>query len=405
MLLRARWYHAQDGSIVEQTLEAASVSALEQQLRERGEVVLGMQAVSGAASPRGPATWRGLRGLDAASWCTELRVLLHSGMTVVEAIDTMLAQSLAAGTDSASSRVIAALAGSLQQGQSLSVAMERQAAFPAVLLAGVTAGERSGALMEALDEYLRFHTLIDRLRRQVTSAAIYPALVLGIGALICTFLLLFVMPRFAAIYADMPQAASGLTAALLSVSRFLATHTAGVALLLAGLVGMGIWAWRSGAVGSALHALSEAIPGIRTRVDEYRKAQLFQSLALMFRGGYTLDEGMQRCAAMGLGPRLTEAVEAARNQVMAGVAPAEALSHAGLLDEVSVRLIRVGERAGNFDRVLSTIAERHAQRFGTTVERVTRLAEPLLLLFVALAVGTLVVLLYIPVFDMAGSVR
>ena len=102
---------------------------------------------------------------------------------------------------------------------------------------------------------------------------------------------------------------------------------------------------------------------------------------------------------------MTEAVEAARNQVMAGVAPAEALSHAGLLDEVSVRLIRVGERAGNFDRVLSTIAERHAQRFGTTVERVTRLAEPLLLLFVALAVGTLVVLLYIPVFDMAGSVR
>jgi general secretion pathway protein F len=203
----------------------------------------------------------------------------------------------------------------------------------------------------------------------------------------------------------MPQPASALTAAVLSLSRFLSTQTSLVVVTLVSLATVGTWWWRSGRLARFALAVSESTPAIRARTDEFRRTKLFQALALMIRGGYTLDDAMARCTQLGLGRRMSNAIESARRQVLAGVAPADAFSAAQLLDEVSLRLMRVGERSGHFDRVLTTIAERHAQRFGTTVERVTRIAEPLMLLLVALAVGTLVVLMYIPVFDIAGSVR
>jgi general secretion pathway protein F len=65
----------------------------------------------------------------------------------------------------------------------------------------------------------------------------------------------------------------------------------------------------------------------------------------------------------------------------------------------------VGERSGSFDAVLQTIADRHAQAFGVFVERATRVLEPLLLLIVALVVGGIVVMMYMPIFDIAGGIR
>jgi general secretion pathway protein F len=82
-----------------------------------------------------------------------------------------------------------------------------------------------------------------------------------------------------------------------------------------------------------------------------------------------------------------------------------AFTDAGLTDTVTQRLLAVGERTGNFDRVLQTIAQRHAGNFTTFIERSTRIVEPLLLLTVALVVGGIVVMMYMPVFDIASSIH
>jgi general secretion pathway protein F len=82
-----------------------------------------------------------------------------------------------------------------------------------------------------------------------------------------------------------------------------------------------------------------------------------------------------------------------------------AFADASLTDSVTQRLLAVGERTGNFDRVLQTIAERHSANFTTFVERATRIIEPVLLLLVALVVGGIVVMMYMPVFDIASSIQ
>lgn len=337
--------------------------------------------------------------LDVAWWCRELRTLLAAGMTIVEAVETLGAQDLGA----ARARVHEELSHSLAQGLPLSAAMERIDAFPPVLIAGVRASERTSGLIEALDDYVRYHELLDGLRRKVISAAIYPSLVIGLGALITCFLLLFVIPRFSKMYGDVKGSVSWSTQALVQLSQAMNSHGAYVFAGL-GVAAAGIALWiKSGLATRHLSELVLRIEPLERRINEFRLAKLYHSLALMFRGGYTLDEALMRCQTLRLGRRMSRDLEIAAAALRNGRRVSGAF--ANLTDAVTGRLLLVGERTGNFETVLQSIADRHAANFTTFVERVTKVVEPLLLLFVALVVGGIVVLMYMPVFDIASSLR
>lgn len=413
MQFRVRIFEPGDGSIREELVEAASRAALDERFGAGPGVLLSAEragrgggdtrAATGAAAPGGAGPRSG-GGLDIAWWCRELRTLLVAGMTVVEAIETLHAQA-AAAQGGGRAQVHGALLERLREGQALSVALQAAGGFPPVLIAGVKASERTSNLVEALDDFLHYHAMLETLRKQVVAAAIYPAVVIGLGTLITLFLLLFVVPRFAQIYSGMHGGAGAITALLLGLSRLLAGHGRLVVLALAGAAALLVLAWRSGAIARAARALAAAIGPLQRQIDEFRLAKLYHSLALMFRGGYALDDALRQCARLGLGPGIAERVLAAQAALERGQRVSAALGDAGLTDTVTRRLLAVGERSGNFDRVLQTIAERHALNFSTFVERATRVVEPLLLLIVALLVGGLVVMMYMPIFDIATSLQ
>lgn len=370
----------------------------------------GWRAAGGAtaAISRWMSRWRAGPQFEVAWWCHELRTLLLAGMTVVEAIETMRASSGSAAAGAAErlrlevqQRILVAL----QQGQALSQALSPADGFPPVLVAGVRAGERSGALVDALDEYLRYEEMLGRLRRQVVSASIYPLLVVGLGLLISGFLLLFVVPRFSKMYADLRGTTSVSTRILIALSKTLSEHPLFVAAAIAVVLAAVVEAWRRGWGARALSWLIEHVDWLQRRAEEFRRAKLYHSLALMFRGGYTVDDALAQCRALSLGGGMDRRVDQARAALMRGQPVATAFQDAGLADIVGMRLLRVGERSGNFDRVLQTVADRHALNFSTFVERATKIVEPALLLLVATIVGGIVILMYMPIFDIAGSIR
>jgi len=396
-----RWFDPELSSIREDVVDvpepARLAEATAQRVERSGGVVLSTQPVRTAQR----RVIRGEAALDVGWWCRELRTLISAGMTVVEALETVNAQALGQARARANSELVT----KLHEGKALSVAMREVGAFPAVLVAGVTASERTSGLVEALDEYLRYDEMLQKLRKQVISAAIYPAVVVALGALIVLVLLLFVVPRFSQMYHDLRGSVSTTTKILVSLSRALSEHGAFIGLCAAAIVGALVFAWHRGVIQSAFTALARRIGPLQRQLDQYRLAKLYQSLALMFRGGYPLDEALAQCAALGLGNRMDSGIRSAGASLARGVRVSEALGDAGLTDTVAARLLAVGERTGNFDRVLQTIAERHAGRFTTFVERATRIVEPILLLLVALVVGGIVIMMYMPVFDIASSLN
>lgn len=393
MQFHVRYVRAGAGMVVEEMAEASSEAELRTRLSDAGSVLLQVKAAASVKPARRQA-------FDVAWWCRELRTLLLAGMTAVEAIDTLAANR----QDPVRDAVHQSLLKSLREGQSLSKAMTTAGAFPEVLVASVTASERTSTLPSALEDYLRYEQLLARLKGQAISAAIYPAVVIGLGAVIAMFLLVFVIPRFSKMYIDFHGTVSTATQLILAISRALTHYLPVVVAGLVGIVALAAVAWRNGWLMRVGAEVVEQVPPLRRQWDHFRLAKLYQSLALTIKGGYTLDEALQVCQGLELGVRLNEGVRVARREIARGKTASGAFAIATLTDPITERLLAVGERTGAFDGVLQTVADRHASAFETFVERATRVVEPLLLLGVALVVGGIIVMMYMPIFDIASGI-
>lgn len=389
------------GQVRTVVINADSVEHAKTLIKQQGYGVLSARALTVSEATVAP-----LGSSDLAWWCQELKTLLNAGMTVVEALDTLQAQGQQSSKGRAARhRLQAGLISRLQQGESLSQAMEAVGGFPAVLRASVQAAERTRSLGDALQDYLAYHEVIERLRRRVISASVYPAMVCGVGVLVIGFLLLVVMPRFAGVLSDSPSAGVGASGWLLSLSDWLAGHAVWV-VAVAALAG---WALLALAKGGLLLrwtlVAAGQVPWVARALWNFEMAKLYQSLTVLFRGGFPIEQAVRLCQQAADAPDLAHRLERCQTSLLQGQGVAQALADAGLTDEVSLRLLGVGERSGAFDTVLQVIAERHAQAFSDFIDRLMRVVEPALLLLVASAVGGVVILMYLPIFDIATGLQ
>lgn len=394
---KVRLLNSGSGAVAEETLEALSAAELRRSLLLEGRTPLSIRPVSNLRWQ-----WRRQAPPSFALFCRELRTLIQAGMTVVEAVDTLSAKERQSGRTSS---VAAQVLQHLEQGKALSQALQAMPGAPSVLVAAVRAGERTSDLAAALDDYLRFDTLITQLRRKVVSAAIYPALVTALGVGISVFLLLVVMPNFARMYEQVRGEASGSVGWMIGLSLWVREHQ-GMAILGVLLLALAVAAWvLSGKASVQLMAVAQRWAWVRHRVEDFQLAMMYQALALMLKGGYPMTEALRVASRSALDPRLAQSLERALTQIEQGRPVAQSLVAERLCDEVGRRLMAAAERNGDFHLAADVVSRLHGERFELFVERVTRIAEPVLLMAVALLVGGIVVMMYLPVFDMATRLR
>lgn len=383
--------------VTETELEAVSEMALRSALLDQGMTPLAIRKVW-----QWPVPWRRAKPPAYALFCRELRTLIQAGMTVVEAVDTLSAREHLEGKGA---QLPAQLLTHLQQGKSLSVALTAMPAAPTVLVAAVRAGERTSDLAQALDDYLRFDEMITKLQRKVTSAAIYPALVTALGVGISLFLLLVVMPNFARMYEQVRGGAQGMSGAMIALSLWVSEHQV-AALAVAAVLIMLFIAWLgSGAARRQTLALLQRLNWVRSKVVDFQLAMMYQALALMLKGGYPMTDALRVASRSALDARLSRALDQALARIEQGGPVAQSLVDQGLCDEIGRRLMAAAERNGDFYLAADVVSRMHGERFELFVERMTRIVEPVLLMAVALLVGTIVVMMYLPVFDMATRLR
>lgn len=399
---RVRHMRLGDTAVTQSTLVASSEEALRQELLAQGQTVLSLQRIRETTQLLRTGLGRRPKGPSFALFCRELRTLIEAGMTVVEAADTLSARERLEGVRGS---LAASLLEKLQHGMSLSNAMNELPGAPAVLIAAVRAGERTSNLAEALDDYLRFDTLVAQLKKKVISAAIYPALVTTIGLSISLFLLLVVMPNFATMYENLRGSSDGTIAFTIQMSRFLGSHRLGVFVALSVFVlALAFWI-TSGLAKAHIARLAMATPWLRAKIEDFQLAMMYQALALLLKGGYPMTSAMQVAGQSALSPQLKTSLERALVVIEQGGLVSQALSQQALCDEVGRRLMSAAERNGNFHIATQVVSRLHGERFELFVERVTRIVEPILLLTVALVVGGIVIMMYLPVFDMATQLR
>jgi general secretion pathway protein F len=396
MQFHIRAFDPASGSIVERRQEGEDREGVQASLEREGLTVLSLSAAERTRSVRR------LQRFDAVLFCEELRTLLSSGMSLVEAIDTLCSK----GTGDNKHAILRDLHQRLLDGKQLSSALElNKFPFSPLLVASIRASERSSRIEVALDEYINYETMGRELGRKLISAAIYPSLVVGFGAAVSMFMIAYVVPRFARVYDDYTHALSLPTAILLKLGVFCSDHFVEIALSWLVLLGGLVVLYRNGKLKSiALRILSKSKTA-RYYLRLYQLARIYQTLSMLLRGGYTLSDAIPLAQNLAFDDQLRERIGLSRERILEGRRLSAALADNGLTDTVTERLLQVGERSGSLAKVMDVIAQNSRQEFTLFLERATRLAEPILLMVVAIMIGLIIVMMYMPIFDLAGGLQ
>lgn len=386
-----------DAAVVTMTVDAADAHAARDEAASRGYKVLSARVRRGALNLR--VLFR--KRFDVALFSQELLSLLEAGLSLVEAIDTLAEK--AHGNDS--NDVLLKIRQALFEGQPLSHGLQQfPLTFPALYVAAIKASEKTGNMAETLERYVAYQKQLETVRKKLVSASIYPLLLMIVGMVVVLFLMGYVVPKFAHIYSDMGGDLPLLSRWLLYWGELMQAH--GLAALGALAVFVCGAAYLLSLPATRAWGMRQVwrIPGVGEHMRVYQLARFYRTVGMLLRGGTPLVTALDMVGGL-LQPALRAQLAAAAAVIREGSGISQSLASRGLTTAVSLRMLRVGERTGALDEMMERIAAFHDEDTARWVEWFTRLFEPLLMAFIGIIIGMVVVLMYLPVFELAGGIQ
>lgn len=384
--------------------EAPSREAACAAAQAQGLAVLSSRSLAGKAGPGedsrdAAGLFGGSRNFPLTLFSRELLALQNAGLPLLESIETLGEKE----QSPAVRRIIDGISARLKSGKALSLALgDFPQAFPPLYVASIRASEHSGAIPDALRRFIAYQEQVDTVRKKVTSAMIYPTLLLAAGGLVVVFLMGYVVPRFSRIYSDRITDMPWLSRLLLEWGRLL-DDNGWVAMLVLALALAAAWhAASRSELRTLLVALLQRIPAVGSQLHLYQLTRLYRTLGMLLRGGLSISAALELVPGL-LTADLRQRLEAAATQIREGQPLSLALTQQGLATTVAARLLHVGERTGQMHEMLDNIASFHEDEIARRVDMFTRTFEPALMMAIGLAIGAIVILMYMPIFELAGS--
>ena len=393
------------GAVHKGSIEGQSEQLVVAKLRELGYVPVSVVA-QGKSKLSADVNARGAKGkinLHAiVVFSRQLATMVAAGLTLIRALTILADQT----ESKALAEVITDMRSDIERGLSFSQAVSKHPkVFPTVYIAMVRSGEVGGMLDMVL---LQLATMLEKqleLRRRVKSAMSYPIAVGGIIVLIVSAMLLFIVPMFEAMYKDLGGVLPLPTRMLIGLSNFLKSTWWVIAILGAG----GLFAlrrWKATPPGRlALDKLKLRVPIMGVIVQKTAIARFCQTLAALARSGVSIMEALDIVADTAGNAVVATAINEARERVRVGESVSAALMNHPVFPQMVVQMMAVGEETGALDEMLDKIGEFYDAEVSATVDSLTSLIEPLLMVVMGVTVGGMVVALYLPMFKIINLVK
>lgn len=390
-------YRRQDG-IANLLCSAPDASIARTQVEYQGYSVLSVTTVRNGFGGVSRKTH-----FDVPLFGQELLALLEAGMELVESLGLLAGRAREAAARDVLGRVVTLVG----EGKPFSLALQDSSgAFPVLFVASVRASEQTGNLVEGVRRYLTYHRQVNALRGKVISASIYPVLLLLVGALVVLFLMVYVVPRFSRVYAGLGEERLPLMSLwLMRWGQLITEHAVPLAVGVFGWVALGACLIRLTAFRAWLERALWRMPRLGTQLQIYQLARFTRTVAMLLKGGIPLVSALDMTAALLSQPALRLGLAAATKALREGQPVAATFRTHGLATLVGARLLEVGEVGGALGTTMDRIASFYEDETARQVEWFSRLFEPALMVFMGLLIGGIVILMYLPIFQLAGSIQ
>ncbi len=390
-----------DGRVLEKDFEAASREALQESLEEQGFFVFRIRksSLQWFAKGMGGGSLGGRRFL---SLNQEMLVLIRSGLPILQVLDTLVDRMEAGGLLNALQEIRSDVKG----GSSLSDAFGKfPQLFPQLYVASLRAGEQSGDLPITLGRYIEYQKRVEAIKAKVRSATFYPAILAIAVTVVVGFLLLYVIPTFTQVYADANVQLPLLTRMVTALANGLVS---GLPFWLPGLV-VGIFLLRTYARterGALLvDRLKFRLPFFGELLNEYALSTFCRTFSTTLASGIPIVQSMQMARGTLNNRVLEKRLSGAVNRIQEGAKISEALEQSGHFPLIALRMIGVGETSGSLVDMLTDVSEYYEDEVERRLDRLTTIVEPLMMMTMGLLIGGIVVAMYIPIFQLAGTVQ
>jgi type IV pilus assembly protein PilC len=389
------------GEVKSQTERAESESEVRQRLAAEGYYIFSVQPKDWLKARLQVRKRRRVRADDFVIFNQQFLTLSKSGLPLQKSLELLARQARSGDLRVA----LETVSGEVRSGALLSDAFAAAGSFPKIYSATVRAGERSGSLDKVLAQYLSYQRITRNFRKKILAALIYPGFLMFFLAVLVTFVVSFIVPRFAELYKDLDVTLPQLTQVTISVALSLRHMALEIFIvLIAAAFGLRS-AWQSHRVRVLWDRVRFGLPLVGSLMLKFSVGEFARSLGTLLQGGLPVVEALETTRASITSPLIAKSIENAREQVKGGHSLSSALRASGFFPPTALDMIEVGETTGALPAMLESVAEFYEEDVNIDLAALVALVDPVMIAVVAVVVAFVLVAFYLPLFSLAAQVH
>jgi len=391
-----------EGAVLEQRHRATNAESLRRELEGRGLHVFGLKEIRRGLRVALLRRREKIASLEFLVFNQQFATLLRAGIPVLQSLE-LLQRSQASPFFRL---VLARILEDVRSGAALSEAVLAQGElFPRLYSASLLAGERSGELVPVLERYIQHQQLMQGVKRKVSSALTYPAVLMSLAFGLIVLLVSYVIPRFAGFYADFGAELPAITQFVVSTSVWTQDN---LPYIVAAALGLGFLArrWLASEAGRlSVDRLRLRIPFVGDIFHLLGLSQFTRSLGTLLGGGtpmvYALEVAVSTVTNRAISWPLTRVIPKVRE----GQALWSSLEATGLFPELSIAMVQVGEATGALEDMLYNSSRFYDESIEVKLARVVTLIEPAILILMGAVIAALLLSIYLPMFTLMQQMQ
>ncbi len=339
---------------------------------------------------------------DIAIFSRQIATMMKSGVPIVQALEIIGGGN----KNPAMKKMVGSLRNDIEGGASIYEAMSQfPVQFDELYRNLVRAGESSGVLETVLETIATYKENIETIKGKIKKALFYPAMVIAVAILISAVLMIYVVPIFRETFSSFGADLPAFTSLVFGISDFVVKWFWAVGIVIAAAIGFFIYTYkRSSKLQHTVDRLMLKIPVIGKVLHESAIARFARTLALTFRAGVPLVEALENVAGATGSMVYQKATLQIKDDVAVGYPVNVAMKQVNLFPHMVVQMTAIGEEAGALDTMLLKVAEFYEEEVSNTVDALSSLIEPMVMVIIGGLVGSIVVAMYLPIFKIAMTV-
>ncbi len=331
----------------------------------------------------------------------QMSAMLSAGLPLSKSLATLSKQTESKNLK----KNLEAITFEVQGGSSFAEALRKKEVFPELYCGMVAAGEASGTLDAILKKLALYLEKREKIKRKILSAMTYPVVILGVSVLVIIALLTFVIPTFAEMFTDMGKELPGITKTVIGLSGFIASNIVFVVLGLFAFIVLVFYIINKPETRAVIDSVIISLPIVGNLAKKAAISRFASTLGSLLNAGIPLVDAMSITAGTAGNHMVQKAVLQSLNNITRGKSIAQPLEETGIFPPMVTQMVSVGEETGQLPDMLLKVSEFYDDEIDAAVESVTRLMEPLMILVLGVVVAGLLIAMYLPMFDMVGSVQ